>query len=266
LTATKNTIGNSEEQGISAESLFPLDGSQPIVCFRRNGHVFRHIFRRLTAADDLAFYENLDVNSPGEGGGFSRTVNDDAASLLLYRRAILSVEGYRTRDGRKPEEFPNWPDCIPQHHRLHAIDLLMKSRGTVTLKTACVAPDRKSVSFVATLKTRDYGVIHHFCGPTPGQEGQFLRAIEGTPSSHEVLVKLYDELMASAEGYSIEGRPISPDQARSEMHSFHKILAVSVFLSPVVDPERGMLKRKTAALPIESSSKKSAPLACAGVD
>jgi len=263
LASDANTT-KKPEQVISPANLFPLDGYQPVVCFRRNGHVFRHIFRRLTAADDLVFYQNLDVEPLG---GFPRIANDDAASLLLYQRAILSVEGYRTRDGRKPEEFPNWPNCIPQHHRLHAIDLLMRSRGTVTLKTARVAPDRKSVSFVATLKNQDFGVIHHFCAPTPAHEEQFLRAIEGTPSSHKVLVKLYDELIERVEGYSIGGRPISPDQARSEMYSFHKILAVSVFLSPVVDPERGMLKRKTAALPIESSrSKKPAPLACAEVD
>jgi hypothetical protein len=255
-----NEDGN-EEQKTNAENLFPLDGPEPVVCFHRNGRVFRHVFCRLTAADHRAHYDDLSAAPTGDDHEFSKAVHSDTADLGLYRRAIQRVEGYRTRDGRRPEELPNWTDRIPLGHRLTAVGLMMKKRGSAVMDSARLAADTKSVSFVVIrdegeLETNQqlYGVAHHFGAPRADHERRFFRALEGGPGAHAVLVRLYDELLdvqRGAEGYSIADRPIAPDQVRSGMDSFHKIFAVCILLSPVLDRGPEPRKVKPFTLPAD---------------
>src|SRR5229473_2297295 len=86
--------------------LLPLDCAERTVVFRSGGKPYRHIFRRFTAADWENFFAHVVAEFKRETGGFTQVVDMDYASLVLYARAILRVEGYQTRDGSKPEENP----------------------------------------------------------------------------------------------------------------------------------------------------------------
>jgi hypothetical protein len=265
---SSNAAGN-REQGIT-ENLFPLDAPEPIVCFRQNGGVFRHIFRRLTAADHQVFYDNIEVVAEDRAAaGRPEGARTDTACFILYARAIQRVEGYRTKDGRElAEELSCRPDCVPQDHRLLAVSLLLKNRGSALMDTGRVAPNGKSVSFVVarqegepSLTTQDYGVLHHFRAPAPEHVREFLRAMKGGPPAHAILVQLYDELVERVQGYSVFGRELrGREEITAEMHAFHKEVAVMVLFSVVVDPDSETLTRRTAALPVASiGSKTPAP-------
>jgi len=229
---------HGEQQGTNAKNLFPLDAPEPVVSFQRNGRVFRHIFRRLTAADHQAYCDGLSTEFTGDGRS---CVYTDVARLVLYARAIQRVDGYQTRDGREPHELPNWPDCVPRHHRLTAIELLLKNRGFVMVDTLRLAPDGKSVSFVVTRdegetsqKEGYYRVIHRFLAPKIQHRKRFLRAMKmkGSRNPHAAFVKLYDELIERVNGYSVSGRePRGRETIAREMDASHKGFAVFTLLS-----------------------------------
>src|SRR5207245_8358208 len=80
------------------------------------------------------------------------------------------------------------------------------------------------------------GLVHVFASPSAEQRRRFLRAKNravvaggsrsGTtiiPSSHLVLVRLYDELIRSVDGYSAGGVALgSPERIARAVYGFHK--------------------------------------------
>jgi hypothetical protein len=241
--------------GVAAESkmeekpeLLPLDVPERIAVFKSNGKTYRHIFRRFTATDWEKFYAGVVVEFKKEKGGMAQVIDLESPSLTVYTRAILRVEGYQTRDGRKPEELPAWPECVPQHHRLAAMGLIMNITHSEAGDESMLEAEGISVSIDAMWNEgepgamKQYrGLVHHFAMPTAEHRRRVLKAKNrafvvggsrnGTtviPSGHPVLVKLYDELVESVEGYSINGRALSgKDQAVREMDAFHKAAVVA---------------------------------------
>lgn len=256
MTAAANTNGN-REQGINAENLFPLDDPEFAVHFRNGAKIFRHIFRRLTVGDWEAYYAAVIVEPTGEDGWKAESFYQDTASFVLYQRAILRVEGgYQTRDGRAPEELPNWPDRVPQNHRLLAIGLLLENLGGIAKDTFQISADGKSVSFVIvrdegepSMTKQFFAVTHHFRSPTRDHRRQFLDAVSRFPASQRTLVSLYDELATSADGYSVGGLPIAPEQLQHEMCCGQKLYAVSALFLSLDDSGPEPRKLRAVTLP-----------------
>lgn len=85
------------------------------------------------------------------------------------------------------------------------------------------------------------GLEHRFRVPTADHRRRYLkgrnrafiaggsrRGLTIIPSSHAVMLRLYDELIESVEGYSVGGAPLSGREAIArEMDLFHKQAAVS---------------------------------------
>ncbi len=265
---TANTTGNPE-QGSNTGKLFPLDAPEFAVRFTNGAKIFRHVFRRIIAADWEAYYAAIIVEPADEGSGKAVSIDQDGASFVFYQRAILRVEGYQTRDGRAPETLPTWPDCVPQEHRLFAIGLLVQNMCSIAKDTFGIGADGQSVSFVVvrdegespTVGKQFFGVTHHFSMPTAEHHRRFLHAKSKFPATQRQFVSLYDELAVCADGYSVGGAPIAPEQLRREMCSPHKLFAVAaLFLSfDDCDPEphraraitlpAAFLRNKTATPP-----------------
>jgi hypothetical protein len=271
LASAANTNGNLE-QGTNAENLFPLDTPEFAVRFRSGPKIFRHVFRRITAADWEA-YDHVIEEAADEGGGKAGSIYQDTASLVLFARAIVQVTGYRTRDGRAPEKLPNWPECIPQHHRLFAIDILLEKLGAIAKGTFQIGADRKSVSFVvergdeseSSTSIQSFGVTHHFRMPTADHRRRFLHAMSKLPSARKMLVSLYDELAERAEGYSFRGEPIAPGQLQSEMCYGQKAYAVCALLLSPDDCDLDPCRKRTITLPLDFLGMiKAAPATIAG--
>ena len=259
-----NSNGNPE-QGISSENLFPLDAPEFAVRFRRGTNIFRHVFRRITAADWDAYHAAVIVEHVEDRSGGDKSFDQDAASFVLYQRTILRVEGYQTRDGRKPEELPTWPDCIPQEHRLFAIGLLLENIGALAGDTFQVAGN--SVSFVVIRDDDEspskqfFGVTHHFHAPAVGQRRRFLDAVSKSDLPQRMLRSLYDELIASAEGYSVGGVPIAHEQLPHEMCCGHKVYAIAALFFSFGDCGPEPRRTRAVTLPAEFlGTKKTVPM------
>ena len=233
---------------VEKTELLPLDSPTRTAVFQSNGKTYRHIFRRFTAADWENFFAHVVAEFKREKGGVMRVVDMENASLVTYARAIQRVEGYRTRDGREPEKLPGWPECIPQHHRLAVMKLVLDVTHSDEADDSMLEMEGVSVTIDALWNEGDVGkmkqyrgLVHHFASPTAEHRRRVLRAKNrafvaggsrnGTtviPSGHGVLVKMYDELIERAEGYSVGGRELnSKDEVVREMDSFHKSAVVA---------------------------------------
>jgi hypothetical protein len=229
--------------------LLPLDSTERIAVFKSGGKVYRNIFRRITAADWENFFGHVVAEFKREKGGYMQVVDMDYASLLLYGRAIKKVEGYQTRDGSEPEKLPNWPECVPQHHRLAAMGVIMNVTHAEATDDSMLEADGVPVTIDALWNEdgvsggmKHYrGLVHHFAFPSAEHHRRMLKAKNRTfvaggsrngttviPSGHGVLVKLYDELIQRVDGYSIAGRELtSREEVAREMDCFHKSAVVA---------------------------------------
>ncbi len=229
--------------------LLPLDAAERVVVFKgTSGKIYRHVFRRFTAADWENFFAHIVAEFKREKGGFMQVVDMDYASLVLYARTIVRVEGYQTPDGSKPEESPRWPENIQQHIRLKAMGWIMNVTHAEPADESML--DAESVSVTIDAAWNEYepgamkhykGLVHHFTLPSAEHRRRVLKAKNrafvaggsrnGTtviPSGHGVLVKLYDELIECVDGYGIAGREIaSHAEIVREMDAFHKSAVVA---------------------------------------
>jgi hypothetical protein len=246
---------NQIEQSAASrkDELLPLDSPERIAVFQYKGKARRHIFHRFTAADWENFHAHVIAEFKQEKGGFTRVVDTDYASLVLYGRAIQRVEGYTTSDGREPEKLPDWPECVPQHHRLEAMKLIMDVTFSGAADDSILQAEGVSVTINAKWNEAETGdmkqyfdLVHHFAYPTAVQHRRLLKAksrafvaggsrngITVIPSGHSVLVELYGELIERVEGYSIGGRAIADkNEVVREMDAFHKSAVVAQLFQP----------------------------------
>lgn len=228
--------------------LLPLDAPERVVVFRSAGKIRRHIFRRVTSMDWENFFINVRMELVDAGRGDAQIVGTDTASLRLYSDAILRAEGYEMPDGRRPEEQSDWPRCVPRDHRLKVVYLLANAVNSG--KEKAVVADAKGLSVRIDAFWNEgepgamkkyFGLVHRFRSPTAlhrqrlldAGKADFMMTVAGRgkavlPSSHAVLVALYDELIEAAPDYSIEGLPLgSREQIVSEMDSVHKAACIN---------------------------------------
>jgi hypothetical protein len=224
-----------------------LDLAAPIrVEFRHRGIPLVHILNRPTQRDWLAYAKGVSTTYEFAGEGIHAEISGELeAQGKLWRGSIRSVEGYVGADGRPIAEiYPDvWREKIPASH----IELAVRALAAVRLKTAEDPALTNPVAFILDLESQAVelemdGVahgplVHHFRIPTLNEYNKFKRLmadsrlVGGTRHLKTImfsrlpgLVKLYDELIISVEGY----QPPVPDF----MDAIHKQVAVQGLFEP----------------------------------
>jgi hypothetical protein len=256
--------------------LLPLD-IERVVVFPAGGKFHRHTFNRIGGKDWEGFFSKIDAEVEQRDGTVTRTISTQAAMLWLYSQCVKRAEGYRVSDGRALEDLPQWRERVPQGHRLKAADILMQcdtanaaedlieAEGDVVTLDAVwsevegsrllAADDPKANSLelihVQGGMRKFCGLVHHFAAPSAEHRRRFLRArsravVAGggrsgktiIPSAQPLLMKLYDELVISVEGYSIAGRPLSGrEEIAREMDGYHKVVAAAAIFTTTMPAE-----------------------------
>src|SRR5579884_1730058 len=106
--------------------LLPLDAQQRTVSYVSGGTTYRHLFRKLRPEDWDAYFSRVRAEFRQTADGYEQVLDADSAALELYRRAAVSVEGFKVSEGERMEKWPSWPDCVPINHRILAVQLLMQ--------------------------------------------------------------------------------------------------------------------------------------------
>ena len=237
-----------ENPTVGIDALLPLDAPERTIAFRTGEKTYRHTFRRVTADDWNGFFSRIEAEMEQNGRTATQMVNTNVAALWLYSRVVIRAEGYSVRDGRKLEDLPEWRERIPQNHRLHATDVLMKvsvsgrdegmleAEGERVELTALWTAGLAGTAMVSFSK-----LMHYFETPSAEHRRRYLRARSRTtvvggsragktliPSAQPLLMKLYDELVTGVGGYSVAGRPLTEKaEIVANMDALHKVCAAS---------------------------------------
>ena len=177
-----------------------------------------------------------------------------APPARLAGRVIINAEGYKVEGGVELASLPNWIERIPLAHRRQVAatladvllsasvaDFVIRAEGEEVSIDAAWSVDEETGKMVAYA-----GLKHIFKTPTQAQQKRYNQAasrsvvVGGSRSgrtiymgAQEVLCELYDELIVSVEGYSVEGvelKGVAPIRAYMDLH--HKFTAAQELFAP----------------------------------
>ena len=228
-------------------ALLPLDGARNVAFKTKRGRFVYH-FRRIQEADWKNYFLGI-VNQTLQTGGERETVFETESALLeLVENTLIGADGYgdaldNVEALKGPGNAKEWKSYLPLRHRV-AAGIALRSVGAS--KPAAEAPilcDLVEVSLDAQWGDESgkmvfyTGLIHRFRHPSIADLKRFnyesaRTRVRGTadagvttyPSRQAIAMKIYDDLIESVEGYSVE--PLSgAEQIKREMDGAHKAAA-----------------------------------------
>jgi len=237
---TENLPDTAIGRRLSAVDLLPLDATRT-VSFAARGATYTYYFPRITSKDWDHCFKAIEISfeDDGKGGRLSSTTSA-SAFMALAREKVQRVEGYAGElMGRE-----DWRRWLPSGHVLLVANVLQEAAAGPAPEGA-IDPLRIEISLNGLWGSpeakmlRYSGLKHRFAPPSMEHERQLNRAMsesvtvmgsltrkEFMPAKHPVLMRLYDELIESVEGYSAEGRPLEGRERIIEyMDGYHKYLA-----------------------------------------
>lgn len=221
----------------------------------RRYHV-EHIFRVPTLKDWLIYDAALGITladvRTAEGPALAHRDNRTAAAGELWDRLAERVEGYAP-----PQEGQHWKGVVPYLHRVVAatpraqVFAVPAPSATEDAAPALYSPGLTPVHLIAA-GGLFVPLVHWFRRADAAQVIEFdrlnserhhIRATGGVggkaiiPSLLGEYVRLYDALIDSVEGYTVNGSVPAREQAVHGMDAWHKMVALrALFLPPQPEP------------------------------
>lgn len=239
-----------------SQQLLPLDLDERVSVVKFGGRFYYYAFHRITSADWDGFFSRIEAELEDDKGAVNRMTTSDVGALWLFSEAAIRAER-SVSDGRAAEDLPTWKAKIPQDHCIAAVnkltavwikdldDVLEAEGERVELDAFWTAsrPVNGMLKFC--------GLVHRFNTPSADQRRRFQRArhrvrvVGGSRSGRtmisctlSLLAKLYDELIQSVEGYSVNGRPLGGrDEVIREMDAYHKASAAAALFPARTEEE-----------------------------
>jgi hypothetical protein len=238
-----------EMQPQKAAAYLPLDGERAVAFAERRGGAVSHFvyyFPRLTRDAWEKYFNGIYVAIETDGEGSTRIADVESAGIQMVADNVVNIDGYP----RDFLELENWKSLLPYGHSKLVFSQLLamvdkeaarpfNPRIVDVALTAYWGIQRDAAGKPGTVKYS--GLMHMFSAPNAEQKHRYSRAasesrvVGGTRNGktlrlprQSLLIDLYDELIVSVDGYSVNGEPLlSPDQIRREMDAQHKVAAVS---------------------------------------
>jgi hypothetical protein len=216
--------------------------------------------RRITEADWLAYFANIFVSSEQEGRDRFNITDTKTPAVALAEAVLIDAKGYKVAGGVDLTSLPNWQRKVPLAHRLLLAQTLDDASPSPNVGELALEPEAEVVSLDATWSAilnaaeggltmqRFHGLTHTLKTPSEEQYRRFSRersrsrVVGGSRTgktiyqgANALLVRLYDELVLSVDGYSFEGSPLgSHERIVREMDLSHKRAAAEQLFAPTV--------------------------------
>jgi hypothetical protein len=215
---------------------------------KHGGGSFRvdHQLRRPKEADWINYDKGLSVAiEDAEEKGSVRYMDDSLHAACKFWDAIaIGISGYAETIP------PNFKDLVPPEHKRAAILTLLlvgPSLESFGRSGLFLVSDEEIVRLRAERGEKYPDLVHHFKSPTTKQRIEFSRiqsdsyTIKGMksgkdkvilPSRLAPIIRLYDDLILLAEGYSINGNPVEDrDDVIRFMDAQHKRMAIQLLFA-----------------------------------
>jgi hypothetical protein len=208
---------------------------------------------RITRKQWLRYFEGILSTTENQGGKRVDSYDSSAARLELLESALAGAEGYALPDGKQSvTEIEGWKALLPLSHRLGAANALLGVSQSDPSEDEAIALGQESVYLDAVWSAGEDGIMRKFHGlrhnfKTPAAEQQRRLSRDGSRSriiggsrngktqwlgAQATLADLYDELITSVEGYTVDGQAPDRDALIENMDTYHKVAAVDVLFAP----------------------------------
>jgi hypothetical protein len=233
-----------------------IELTQPrVIVLEERGHTYKLTLRVLPQKAWLNYFEGIIDTSEMQDGKELRSFDASAPGTELVQRNLIAAEGYATADGSAITATPDWQQLIPLRHRLAAANVLTSVERADPLDDGPLVLGAEPVYLNAVWgadadgSMRKYqNLCHRFKTPTDAHQRRFSRdasrsrIIGGSRSGktqwlggRATLVVLYDELIESVDGYTVDGKPLDdPQEIARQMDTYHKVIAANQLFSPAM--------------------------------
>lgn len=228
-------------QKVSEGALLMLDAER-VVTFKDGKFPYTYYLSRLMQPDWEQYFSGIVYTTRNVGKAKEQVLDTESAALELVERKLVRVEGYRGDFMQRS----GWQQRMPPRH-VRPVSLLLRAVAESEEQADRVQdPDATEVlldtpwGMQAPGKMALYtGLVHRFGPVTVDHKKRFLRAgslsrvvggsrngltIHGT--RHTMLLRIYDELIQSVEGYGEGGAPLRDrEHICRAMDAYHKVRA-----------------------------------------
>ena len=209
---------------------------------------------RITKQQWLRYFEGIFSTSENQGGKRVNSFDSTSALVELVEAALTGAEGYATADGSAATSSSGWQSQIPLRHRLAVGEALTNVEVADPDDDEAIVLGAEPVYLNAVWGADTSGamlkytsLLHLFKTPSAEQQRRLSRdasrsrIVGGSRNGKTVwlgaratLAELYDELILSVQGYTVNGVELGADRAAivAEMDLYHKVAAADALFSP----------------------------------
>jgi len=232
-----------------------IELKQPrIITIEDRGKQYTLTIARILKKQWLRYFEGIVSTSENQGGKRVDSFDSSAARLTLVEDCLVTATGYALPDGKTSiDQVDGWKGLLPLSHRLGVANAIISVSTSEITEDAQIALGEESVFLDAVWSADDKGVMrkfhglrHNFTTPTAEQQRRLSRdnsrsrVVGGSRNgktqwlgAQATLADLYDELIVSVEGYSVDGNAALDHDAIVEyMDTYHKVAAVDMLFAP----------------------------------
>jgi hypothetical protein len=197
------------------------------------------------------YFSAIVQSSERRGQEVIEEFDTSAARLALVDRALQGVEGYTISE--ELMQSGEWKSKLPIKHRLAVADVLTRVTASDPGDDDELVLGAESVMLSAVWSADEKGVMqqftqlrHNFASPTAEHFHRYQRDLSRSyivggsrggktiyRGAQKTLIEIYDELIQSVEGYTLNGQPMgSQSNIVYAMDAYHKVVAAAYLFRP----------------------------------
>lgn len=231
-----------------------IELKQPrVIVIEDRGQQYSLTIARILKKQWLRYFAAILSTSENHNGKRIDSFDSSVGRLALVEESLIGANGY-TLPGNATDicSIEGWKSLLPLSHRLGVANAIISVSASDPSDDAPIMLGQESVYIDAVWSAGDDGAMrkfkglrHNFKTPTADQQRHFSRdssrsrVIGGSRNgktqwlgAQTTLADLYDELIVSVDGYTVDGETPDREAIVEYMDTYHKVAAVDVLFAP----------------------------------
>lgn len=225
-----------------------------VIAIEDRGQKYLLTLARILKKQWLHYFAAIVSTSENQNGQRVDSFDSSAARLALVEECLMTASGYALPAGKTSiDQVEGWKALLPLSHRMGAGNAIISVSASDPSDDDPISLGQESVFLDAIWSAGDDGIMrkfhslrHNFMTPTAEQQRRFSRdssrsrVIGGSRNgrtqwmgAQATLAELYDELIVSVDGYTVDGNAdLDHDAIVEYMDTYHKVAAADLLFSP----------------------------------
>jgi len=224
-----------------------------VITIEDRGKQYAFTLARITKKLWLRYFEGILSISENQSGKRVDSFDSSAARLELVEASLTTASGYALPEGKTSiDQVEGWKQLLPLSHRLGVANAIISVAPSDPTDDEPISLGLEPVFLDAIWSAGNDGMMrkfkglrHNFKSPTSDQQrrvsrdGSRSRVVGGSRNgktqwlgAQATLAELYDELIVSVDGYTVDGAAPDRDAVIEFMDTYHKVAAIDILFAP----------------------------------